>query len=108
LELRDLGSDTALSGEEALSILEKDPPDVMILDLNLPGMDGMAVLKQVKENYPRIQVIILTGHGTPEGEDEANRLGAFDYLNKPVGIRDLMATVYAAGQEVLTESSGDE
>lgn len=108
LELRDLGSDTALSGEEALSILEEDPPDVMILDLNLPGMDGMAVLKQVKEKYPRIQVIILTGHGTPEGAAEAKRLGAFDYLNKPVGIRELMAAVYAAGQDVLPQSSVDE
>ncbi len=107
LELRDLGSDTALSGEEALSILKKDPPDVMVLDLNLPGMNGMAVLEQVKDKYPQIQVIILTGHGTPEGEAEARRLGAFDYLHKPVGIRDLMAAVYAAGQEVLPERSGD-
>ncbi|MGD2121690.1 MAG: response regulator [Gemmatimonadota bacterium] len=107
LELRDLGSDTALSGEEALSILEKDPPDVMILDLILPGMDGMAVLRRVKEQYPRIQIIILTGHGTPEGEAEAKRLGAFAYLHKPVGIRDLMAAVYAAGQEGAPGNPGD-
>ena len=98
LELRDLASEVAFSGEAALSILGKEPPDVMVLDLNMPGMGGLAVLEQVKREVPQVQVIILTGHGSPEEEAEAWRLGVSDYLKKPVGIGDLMKAVHSAGQ----------
>ena len=64
MEMRDVGSRVALSGEEALQMLEDEPPDVMVLDLRMPGIDGMEVLERVKKEHPQIEVIILTGHGS--------------------------------------------
>lgn len=98
MELRDLGSDVALDGQQALKMLEDDLPDVMVLDLRMPGMDGMEVLRRVKDTYPQIAVIIMTGHGSDKDEEEARRLGAFDYLRKPVDINHLMEVVKDAGR----------
>jgi DNA-binding response OmpR family regulator len=81
-------------------MLGDDPPDVMVLDLNMPGMGGMAVLRQVRETYPAIQVIILTGHGSPGDREESLRLGAFAYLEKPLEVRELMSAVRAAGEKL--------
>jgi DNA-binding NtrC family response regulator len=103
LELRDLDSETAVSGEDALSLMGEEPPDVMVLDLNMPGMGGMEVLKRVKRDHPGTEVIILTGHGSPKEEAEAARLGASHYLNKPVDLRDLVGAVRAAGQKARPE-----
>jgi DNA-binding NtrC family response regulator len=97
LEMRDMGSDVALNGEEALSMLEGDLPDVMVLDLKMPGLSGLEVLEAVKEKYPSVEVIILTGHGSEKERTEALRLGAFAYLQKPVDIQELMAEVRKAG-----------
>ena len=96
LKMRDLRSDTVLDGEEALSFVEDQEPDVMVLDLKMPGIDGMEVLRQVRKAYPNIQVIILTGHGTEKHEEEAKRLGAFDYLEKPVNLDVLVKKMKAA------------
>ena len=104
LQMRDLGSNVALNGEEALSVLEDDLPDVMVLDLKMPGIGGLEVLEAVKSRYPDVQVIILTGHGSEKDEAIALRLGAFAYLKKPVDIQDLMAEVRRAGEN----SQGDE
>lgn len=98
MEMRDLGSDVALDGQQALDMLENDVPDVMVLDLRMPGMDGMEVLRRVKETYPQIAVIIMTGHGSDKDEEEARRLGAFDYLRKPVDMSQLMEVVRNAGR----------
>ena len=98
MEMREVGSDVALSGEDALSQLEADLPDVMVLDLKMPGMGGMEVLEYVRKHYPQVQVIILTGHGSDAERVEARRLGAFDYLQKPVDIGDLMESVRRAGE----------
>lgn len=98
MEMRDLGSNVALDGQQALNMLEDDIPDVMVLDLRMPGLDGMEVLRRVKETYPQIAVIIMTGHGSDKDEQEARRLGAFDYLRKPVDISQLMETVRNAGR----------
>jgi DNA-binding NtrC family response regulator len=98
MQMREMGGEVALSGEEALQMLEDDIPDVMVLDLRMPGIDGMEVLKRVKKTYPQIQVIIMTGHGSDRDEEEARRLGAFDYLRKPVDINQLMETVRNAGR----------
>jgi DNA-binding NtrC family response regulator len=97
LEMRDMGSDVALDGEEALSMLEEDLPDVMVLDLKMPGLSGLEVLEAVKDRYPSVEVIILTGHGSEKERAEALRLGAFAYLQKPVDIQELMAEVRKAG-----------
>ena len=96
--MRDMGSDVALTGEQALEMLEEEPADVMVLDLRMPGMGGMEVLARVKEAHPQVEVIILTGYATDEDEREARRLGAFEYLRKPVDIGELMQTIRRAGR----------
>jgi DNA-binding response OmpR family regulator len=70
----------------------------MVLDLKMPGIDGMAVLRRVRQIYPNIQVIIQTGHGNDLDEAEARRLGVFDYLKKPVDIEILVERIKAAHQ----------
>lgn len=104
LKMRDLRSDTVLDGEEALSFVEDQEPDVMVLDLKMPGIDGMEVLRQVRKAYPNIQVIILTGHGTEKHEEEAKRLGAFDYLEKPVNLDVLVKKMKAAYKRKLEDT----
>ena len=73
------------SGTEAISVMERRPIDVVLLDLRMPGMDGMAVLKAIKEKWPETEVVIITGYPSVETAKEAVRLGAFDYLAKPLG-----------------------
>lgn len=68
----------------------------MILDLKMPGIDGMEVLRRVKKTYPDVQVIILTGHGSEKDEKDARRLGAYDYLRKPVDIDELVRHIKRA------------
>lgn len=98
MSLRDLGGEIALSGDEALEMLKHDVPDVMVLDLRMPGLDGLEVLRRVKEAYPRVEVIIMTGHGSDRDEDAARRLGAFEYLCKPVEFQRLLDTIRRAGE----------
>ena len=83
IQLRDIGSKVVLDGEKAVESLEEEIPDVMVLDLKMPGMNGIEVLKKVKEAYPQVKVVMLTGHGSEKDEEEARKLGAFDYLQKP-------------------------
>jgi len=98
MEMREVGSEVALDGMQALQMLEDELPDVMVLDLRMPGLDGMEVLRRVKSAYPQVEVIIMTGHGSESDEEEARRLGAYDYLQKPVDINDLMEIVRNAGE----------
>ena len=96
LEARNLESAVAHNGEEALAIVETDSPDVMVLDLKMPGIDGLEVLRRVKQERPQTEVIILTGHGSDKEQARARELGAFAYLNKPVDIDVLTATMKQA------------
>lgn len=100
LKARSFESAIAYNGEEALSILETDEPDVMVLDLKMPGIDGIEVLRQVRKSHPDTQVIILTGHGSEREEAVARELGAFAYLHKPVDIEVLAKTMKEAYQKV--------
>jgi DNA-binding NtrC family response regulator len=77
-------------GSEALQVMEQRPADVVLLDLRMPGMDGMAVLKMIKQKWPETEVVIITGYPTVETAKEAVRLGAYDYLAKPVGPDDVI------------------
>ena len=76
---------------EALEKLVGESVHVVILDVKMPGMDGVAVLKAVKSRYPLVQVVMLTGHGTVESAMEGLRSGATDYLMKPIDIDELIA-----------------
>lgn len=98
IRMRELQPDVALNGEEALEKLkqEEDLPDVMILDLKMPGIDGLEVLKKTKEAYPGVQVIMLTAHGDDQVEKEAREIGAFDYMQKPASIDKIVAAVKKA------------
>jgi DNA-binding NtrC family response regulator len=73
----------------------------MVLDLKMPGIDGMEVLRRVKQAYPQVQVIMLTGHGSEKDEAEARRLGAFAYLQKPVEMEKLIKTLKDAYKKKL-------
>lgn len=99
LSLRDLTSRTAFSGDEAMRFVDDAAPDIMVLDLKMPGTPGMEVLRAVRERYPGIQVIVLTGHGNDLDEAEARAIGVFDYLRKPVDIEALVGRIRAAHEE---------
>jgi len=90
------------SGEEAIGIMEKDPHDVVILDIKMPGMDGHEALARIKAIRPEAQVIMLTGHGTKDSAKESLKQEAFDYLNKPCDV-DLLDTrireAFSAGRK---------
>ncbi|GFM32635.1 response regulator [Desulfovibrio subterraneus] len=96
LRLRDLGPDVALNGEAALTIVHDSVPDVMLLDLMMPGIDGWEVLERVKGQYPDVQVIVVTGHGSDADRDRAIARGAFAYMRKPVDFDQLVITIMAA------------
>ena len=84
------------NGKECLEFLEKENMDVVILDIKMPGMDGIDVLKTIKQNNPLVEVILLTGHGSAETAVEGMKLGAFDYLLKPADFSDLREKLHAA------------
>ena len=96
LQTRRMTPSIAYNGEQALAMIEDDEPEVMVLDLKMPGIDGMEVLRRVKRTHPRTEVIILTGHGSDAEEVLAGELGAFAYLRKPVDIEVLTKTMKAA------------
>ncbi len=108
LLMRDMGTVVAFDGESALEMVHEDKPEVMILDLRMPGIDGIEVLRRVKETQPEIEVIILTGHGSREDEQMCMELGAFAYLQKPVNIDVLSETLKKANEKIREKmESGD-
>jgi two-component system response regulator CpxR len=100
LMMRDVGSAVAYDGESALHLIREDEPEVMILDLKMPGIDGIEVLRRVKATRPEIEVIILTGHGTETDRQTCMALGAFAYLQKPVDIDLLGETLKKANEKI--------
>ncbi len=100
LLMRDVNSAVAYDGESALDILSEDQPEVMLLDLKMPGIDGIEVLRKVKETRPEVEVIILTGHGSEEDRETCMSLGAFAYLQKPVAIEVLTETLEKANEKI--------
>ncbi len=101
LQKRELKVIAAHSGEKALDMLaENQNLEVVILDVKMPGMDGLEVLPQIKKRFPLVEVIMLTGHATIESAIEGMKAGAFDYLMKPCDIDTLLAKVEeAAGKK---------
>ena len=84
------------SGEEALKALARSQVDVVVLDVRMPGMDGIETLRALKKAYPLVEVIMLTGHASVEAAVEGMELGAFDYLMKPMQIDDLLYKIQDA------------
>jgi DNA-binding response OmpR family regulator len=99
LELRGLAPLVVLDGEQALRTIEREAIDTVLLDLKMPGIGGLEVLRRVKQKHPHVKVVMLTGHGSEKDEEEALRCGAFAYLRKPARIEEIVA--------VLRETSGD-
>ncbi len=86
----------AASGREALEMLGREPYDVALVDIRMPGMDGLETLSEIKKLSPDTEVIILTGHASVDAAMEINRLGGFDYLLKPCPLEDLLLKIDAA------------
>ena len=91
LKKRDIGIATSFSGLEALDVLKNDRNvEVVILDVKMPGMDGIETLGEIRKRFPLVEVIMLTGHATVETGIDGMKLGAFDYLMKPCDMDVLM------------------
>lgn len=100
LAMRGFAARVAYDGPEALSAVEQ-PTDVIVLDLRRPGMDGFEVLRNVKKSNPQVQVIILTGHGGDAEEQTAYRMGAYNFLRKPMDIDELLSSIRMAYRDKL-------
>lgn len=90
LRKRKLNATGARSGEEALEVMRTEPVDVVVLDVKMPGMDGIETLREIKKIRPLVEVIMLTGHANMEVAITGMELGAFDYLMKPMDIDELL------------------
>lgn len=86
----------AYNGQQCLEKLKEQAIDVVILDIKMPGMDGIQTLRRIKSDFPLVEVILLTGHGTTETAVEGMKLGAYDYLLKPSNFKDLTAKLEGA------------
>lgn len=100
LMMRELESAVVYDGESALELAREDEPDVMILDLRMPGIDGIEVLRNVKKNKPEIEVIVLTSQGSETDKKTCMELGAFAFLSKSVDIEELSNTIKAARDKI--------
>ena len=87
---------TATGGSEALSLMEEEPSDVILVDIRMPGMDGMELLKLIKERWPESEVVVITGYPSIETAKEAVRLGAYNYLAKPLGPKEIIEAATGA------------
>ncbi len=96
LEMRDFSVQTAFDGEEALSKIKEEDFDVVVLDVIMPGKNGIETLKEIKSLKPLVNVIMLTGHATVETAIDGMKTGAFDYLMKPTDTNDLVGKIKKA------------
>ena len=90
LEGSDCNTRAAEDGRQAIQVMEQDPADVILLDLRMPGLDGMDVLKTIKQRWPDSEVVVITGYPCIDTAKEAVRLGAFNYLTKPLDPDEVM------------------
>ncbi len=96
LRLRGFNADGATSGQDAMELLRQRPYDVVVLDVKMPGVGGFNVIRKIKEEWPNLRVVLITGHGSSQDAEEGLQLGAFRYLMKPVSIEDLISVFPAA------------
>ena len=100
LQLRNIIPLVATDGNEALRIIDTERPPVVVMDVMMPVPGGLDVLQQIKSRYPKTQVILLTGQGSTQDGIKGMRLGAFDYLMKPVKIEGLIRKMNEAVQSL--------
>jgi two-component system response regulator CpxR len=105
LSIRDMDTTVAYGGGQALEAVSAAAPDVMVLDLMMPGIDGFEVLHRIKRDHPQVQVVILTGHGSSEDRKICLAAGAFAFLQKPVDIDELSSVMRRACQQNADEES---
>jgi DNA-binding NtrC family response regulator len=105
MELRGISTEVAFSGLEALEKLDDIKPEMVVLDLLMPGMIGLDVLRHIARTRPQTAVIVLTGHGSCDFKDEAIRLGAFECLLKPVDIDVLINKMMTALESLQSQKS---
>lgn len=103
LSKRGYDATVVYNGADAVIMVGEKGFDVIILDMKMPGMDGIATLKEIKKKVPDVEVVILTGHGSIESGIEGMQLGAFDFLMKPVSIDDLQEKVSEAYRRKLIQ-----
>ncbi|MCG6881241.1 MAG: response regulator [Deltaproteobacteria bacterium] len=103
LTKRGMDINQASGGEECLNILMKTPVDVVVLDLKMPDMDGMETLHHIKNRYPKVEVIMLTGHATTRDGVDGIKSGAFDYLSKPIELEHLAGKIRQAFEKRIRE-----
>lgn len=103
LAKRGIIPEQAASGEECMSILDKKPVDVVVLDIKMPGMNGIEVLRQIREKHPDIEVILLTGHGSTQDAVAGIKSGAFDYFTKPLDLEHFVAKIEQAHKRIRRE-----
>ncbi|MCK5695751.1 MAG: response regulator [Desulfobacula sp.] len=105
LQIRDMWTAVVFDGKSALDLIHTDAPEVMIIDLKMPVIDGIDVLKQVKQTKPEIEVIVLTGHGSEQDKKKCMGLGAFAYMQKPVDIDLLSKSLKKALEKIKANKS---
>ncbi|MGB5287823.1 MAG: response regulator [Ignavibacteriaceae bacterium] len=98
LEIRGIRTQTASDGDQALNLIKTQLPDVVVLDLMMPGIGGLEILKQINLLEHKIPVILLTGYGSKERSIEGMNLGAFDYVLKPCNLDDLITKIQDAAK----------
>ncbi len=103
LQIRDFKVTTAFSGDEAIKLVEENDFDVIVLDVKMPGKDGVETLKEIKNIEQLSQVIMLTGHATVKTAIEGMKNGAFDYLMKPTDTDELIEMINNAYQLVAEQ-----
>ncbi|MBU0909140.1 MAG: response regulator [Proteobacteria bacterium] len=111
LETRGLKVNTVLSGEDAVARVENQNFDAIIVDLAMPGIDGLETLRRIKEKRPDLEILMLTGHGTVKSGIEAMKLGAEDFLEKPVDMKVLLEKISEAKHKrmlILEKKSQEE
>ncbi|NJD90076.1 MAG: sigma-54-dependent Fis family transcriptional regulator, partial [Geobacter sp.] len=86
----------AVDGLDAIESLQRDLPDLVMLDIWMPRMDGMDTLARIKELYPELAVVMISGHGTIETAVKSTKLGAFDFIEKPLSLEKVLVTVHNA------------
>ena len=110
--MRSRGMDVATSnsGGDALDLIDRESYDVVILDLKMPGMDGLEALARIKKRQPDIQVVLLTGHATVEKGVEAIKRGALEFLEKPIDLSQLSEVIHKAKAEkmILVEEDTED